>query len=435
MGEITFSGLATGLDTDSIIESLMEIEREPIDSLENDIDYFEAETDAFSTFSGLLENLLTAVDSMDTVEELSAYSATSSDKSALSASADNSAVSGTYHVQVVSLAEAQKDVSAAGFSDTSSTTLSGTLTIGETSIEYSSISLDELVDMVNDSDSGVQASIINDGSDDGYRLVLTAEQAGETIEISGTGSVEWDTASDGHTYSSSQAHVIVDNVDIYSNSNTLTEAIQGVTLDLLEADEDETLTVEVGTDSADISSLMNQFVSSYNNIVEWITDQSENSWGNDSSILSVKRKMQNFLTTQVTGSETLTSLVQLGISTDYETGTISFDSSALDEALEDDPDAVFALLAGDDDTDGVADLFNTYLEGQTDGIDGVYARRKESNDANIKRMENRIEMMELRLEKREEYLRDQYTALEELVSELNSMTSYLDEISASSSSD
>lgn len=434
MSTITFSGLASGLDTDSIVESLMEIEREPIDTLEAEIEYFESETSAYGEFETLLSNLQSSVAMMDTVDELSNYSATLSDSSLFTATASSSAAAGGYHVEVISLAEAQKDVSAEGFSDSDTELLSGSLTIGETDIEYSDVTLQELVTMINAEDTGITAGVINDGTEAGYRLTLRADEAGVTTGISGTGSISIDTTTNGHTYSASQAHIVVDNVDIYSNSNTVTSAIEGVTLELYGAESGSEITMTVATDTEEITSAINSFVSSFNAITQWITDQDENGWANDSSIVGAKRKLQNFLTTTVSASESFTTLVQLGFSTDYQTGQISVDSDTLEAALTSDLDGVLSLFAGNDDADGIADNFYDYLDSETDSTDGILARRTDANDAIIDRTNDRIEIMEMRLEKREETLRAQYTALETLISEMNSQSSYLDEISALNSS-
>ncbi len=426
MSSITFSGLASGLDTDSIIEALMEIEQEPIDSLESDIEYFEAETEAYAELDDLMSDLLDAVEDMDTLKEISSMSATSSNESLLSATATSSAIAGTYHVEVLSLAEAQKDVSSEGFADTDSETLTGSLTIGETTIDYSEVSLSELVSMINEADTGVSASIINDGTENGYRLRLSGDEAGVVTDITGTGSIALDTAANGHTYSAVEAHIVVDNVDIYSTSNTITDAIPGVTLDLNDADEDASLTLKVAVDTEEIETTLDTFVTAYNAIIDWISDQSESDWGSDSTIRGVKQKMQSFLSTQVDTSGAFGSLVELGFESDWETGKISIDSSTLEDALSEDLDSVLALFAGTSTSDGIADIAGDYFDTQTDSIDGIYARRSESNDATIERLNERIERLEARLEKREEYLREQYTAMEEMVSELNNQLSYLE---------
>ena len=425
MSSITFSGLASGLDTDSIIEALLEVEQEPIDSCEADIEYYEAETEAFAELDSLLDDFLDVLEDMDTVKELSTNSATSSDESILSASATGSAVEGTYHIEVVSLAETQKDVSDEGFADKNSTTLSGSLTIGETTIDYSDVTLSELVELVNDADTGVQAAIINDGTENGYRLSLTGEEAGVTTDITGTGSIVIDTATNGHTYDAAQSHIIVDNVDIYGTSNTITSAIPGVTLDLTSAEPDETITMVVATDTDAIEETLDTFVDSYNAIITWISDQSDADWGSDASIRSLKRSMQSFLTTQIEGVGDYNCLTMLGFETDYETGTISIDSTTLSEAFDNDLTGVLEFFSGTNSNDGIADLMGTYFDNQTDSYDGLYARRSSSNNATIDRINDRIDRLEARLEKREEFLREQYTALETMMSELNNQLSYL----------
>ncbi len=429
MSTITFGGLASGLDTDSIIEALMEVEQAPIDSLENDISYYEGETAAFAELDELMSDFLDVLEEMDTIKELSTNSAESSDESILTASAESSAIQGTYHIEVVSLAEAQKDVSDEGFADKNEETLSGSLTIGEETIDYSEISLSELVELINDTDTGVRASIINDGSENGYRLSLTGEEAGVATEISGTGSITIDTATNGHTYSATQAHIIVDNVDIYSNSNTIEDAIPGVTLDLVDADPDETLTLEIATDTEAIEETLDSFVDAYNSIIDWIADQSDSDWGNDSNIRSVKRSMQSFLTTQISNSGSYSSLTLLGFETDYETGKISIDSDTLQDAMDEDIESVLEFFTGTTDSDGIADKMAAYFDLQTDRFDGIYARRSASNDATVTRLNDRIDKLEARLEKREEILRAQYTALEEMMSELTNQLSYLSALS------
>ncbi len=438
MSSVTFSGLASGLDTDSIVESLMEIESEPITQLENDIEYYEAETDAYAELDSLLDTLLTSVEKLDTADDLTTISANSTNEDILTATTTSIAMTGTYHITVESLAEAQKDVSDEGFEDTSTESLTGSLTIGDTTIDYDSVSLTDLVEMINDADAGVEATIINDGSEENpYRLRISGSEAGVTTEISGTGSIEIDTLTDGHTYDASQAHIVVDNIDIYSSSNTIAGAVPGVTLNLNDSDSSDEIVLTVESSTNDIASKIEDFVDSYNTIMEWISAQSDNEvdWANDSSLRGLKRKLQSFISKEISSAGNYTSLASIGLETDYSTGELSFDSSVLSEALSEDPDSVIALLGGTDDDDGIADKMVSYLDAETDSTDGLYARRSNSNDETIDRLNDQIEKLEARLEKREETLLAQFSAMEELISEMNTMSSYLDEISALSSSD
>lgn len=432
MGEITFSGLATGMDTDSIITSLMEIERQPLDSLEADKTYLEAETEAYKEFDTKLDSLLTAVEKLDTINDLASYAATSSDTTLLTATTDSRALPGNYDIEIISLAEVQKDASMEGFADTTSPTLSGSLTIGDTTIDYNEISLGDLRDKINAEDTGISAAIIDDGTENGFRLMLTGDEAGVTTEINGSGSIAIDTAANGHTKNASQAHIILDNIDIYSNSNTIRDAIPGVALDLLDTGTSgDIMTLKIATDTNSIVEKVDTFVTAYNDIINWIGEQSDADWGNDSAITSIQRKMQNLLSTQLGNSSTADSLVHFGFQSDYETGTIGYSSETLIEAIETDWQSVTQVFAGDDENDGIMDMFSDYFDLQTDNSNGAYAQRKTSNDNSIIRIEDNIATMERRLDQRESTLRAQYTALEELISTMNSQMSYLDAISTS----
>ena len=430
MSTITLSGLSTGLDTDSIISALLGVEQESVTKLEEKKEALNKRLEAFKTFDTKLSALQSAVDDLNTAEEFGSNSATLSDESNFSASASGDAAAGSYQIEVVSLASVQKDASAESFTDTTTQNLSGVLTIGGTDINYDNVSLSELAGMINDADTGVSASILQVGTDGDYRLVLTGDSAGIDTEISGTGSISLDTATDGHTRDSTTAHLVVDGVDVYRNANILSDVIPGVTLDLNNVTESgETTRLTIAPDTAAIAEKIDTFVSAYNAIVEFIADQSEESWSNDSAFTSVKRGMQDLLRQQVGG----TSLLKLGLKTDAHAGTISIDSSTLADALEADLESATALFTGNDDEPGLASLFDTFLAAKTNATTGLLASRQKSADANIKRIDSDIERTEARLEAREEFLREQYAALETLVDSLNSQASYLE--SAFSSSD
>nr|WP_320048868.1 flagellar filament capping protein FliD [uncultured Desulfuromonas sp.] len=427
MSTITFSGLATGLDTDSIIESLMEIERAPIDALEEDIEYLEAQNETFESFDTILSELYSAIGALDSVSEFNSLSASTSSDSYVKATASSYTKAGTYQVEVVSLAQQQKDVSEEGFASSSEENLSGTITIGDTTLTYEDASLSSLVDVINDADLGVSASIVDDGTEDGLRLVLTADDAETTPEIYAEGSITIDTATNGHTQDGSMAHVVVDGLDIYSSTNTITSAIYGVTLDLVGVnDSGETTYVQVAADTSSIEENVSSFVTAYNEMINFIDEIGEADSTTAGEFRGVERKMQNLVATMVGGDSVYNSLAALGFETDYLTGEISYDSTTLNDALANNLSDLQALFVGDDDTPGIAVQISNYLDELTDSSDGFVATKVENNEDKIDGMEDQIETYEARLEKREETLTAQFTALETLVSELNSQADYLE---------
>ncbi|MBN2428527.1 MAG: flagellar filament capping protein FliD [Deltaproteobacteria bacterium] len=424
MSTISFSGLASGLDTESIISSLMEIEQAPVTALEEDQEYLETKLEAYTSFDTYLDALNSAVKALDSTSELNAYSATlSSDE--ISTSVSSIAKEGSYNIEVVSLACQQKDIADEGFGDTTTADLSGSITIGEETLEYENVSLSDLVETINSGEYGISASLINDGTEDGYRLILTADQSGSEIDIVATGSITLDTVTDGHTREGSQAHIVVDNIDIYSNSNSIDTAVNGVTLELLDTTEGDTITLNVSTDSDAVVEKVESFVTAYNDVIAYIADQSASDWGSDSEFRSVKRKLQNFISTQIGVEGSFSSLTELGLETDYETGQLTLDTEILSDAIEEDFESFQSLFLGDDDTDGIAVRMADYMAEITDSDTGILAVKEDSTEDNIDRIEEQIERLELRLEKRQENLEAQFTALETLLSELNTTSDYL----------
>jgi flagellar hook-associated protein 2 len=144
----------------------------------------------------------------------------------------------------------------------------------------------------------------------------------------------------------------------------------------------------------------------------------------DSSINSVKRGLQSMLTSMIKTSGSISSLSELGITTQRD-GTLYQNTSKMDAALKDNFDGVVSLLAGEGSVDGVMKKFNYFLLEQTSGTNGLYAGKKKSYDQSVKRIDDQILNMEARVSQREASLRAQYTAMEKLVSGLNAQGSFL----------
>jgi flagellar hook-associated protein 2 len=521
---ISFGGLATGLDTTSLIEQLMEAERTPLSRLETDKSYFNARLSALTQFETKLESFLTKIENLDSATDLQAKKTTLSSEDFFSATPDSEALAGNYQVEVVDLAQVQKSVSLGVADKTASNFGLGTLTLTvgdndpvEIAIDAGNNSLEGIMSAINEADAGVTASIINDGTANPYRLVLTGEDiatnfsltgnlasfngdvtslttggyadqeaklfgsgtislstghditlSGEnnsladirdainlemgttgvsaTIEADGdgdwklvlaggaidstnlTGGAGYDAPSFTTTQNAQQAHIRVDGIDIFSNSNTLTEAIPGVSLDLTRAEEGTVTNLSVDLDENAIKGLIKSFVSGYNDVVSFVTNQSKSEGSNagilvgDSGLNNVKRRLQNMLTTPIEGS--ISSLSQLGLKT-QKNGTLEIDDDTLTEAIQNDLAGVTKLLAGNDSVEGIATRLKSYLDDITDSTDGFFAGRKQSIESNVKRIGKSIERMEMRLEKREQNLFDQFNTLEQLISSMNSTSSYL----------
>ncbi len=524
---ITFGGLATGLDTNAIVDQLMALERQPITRLETDKVWFEARQKAYATLDGTLRAFDANIANLGSSDDLRQKSVSASREDFFSVSSSVDALPGaSYQVEVVSLAQVQKNVSQGYASKTDQNFGVGqlSLTVGtddpvSITIDANNNSLEGVMRAINDADLGVNASIINDGTSSPYRLVLTGKDVattfsmtstlptyngdisaqlmtggftdqtattfgsgtlnlstghqitlsnptnsltdmmdainaetgttgvtasivadgdnfvlslsgGETITTTALTGGKYDSLSLTETQAAAQAHIRVDTIDIYSDSNTLAEAIPGLTLNLTNSEVGAMTNVTVSLDEGAIKSQIEGFVKGYNDVMSFIESQSVRDGsvggilGGESGVNNVKRRLQNLLTTMVRTSGNLSAFSQLGLATQKD-GTIKIDTDTLTEAIKNNLDGVEKLLVGEGTTVGIAVQFQNYLKGMTDSIDGLQATNKKSTEANVKRIDSRIKQIEMRLVKREEIMRKKFNALELLISGMNSQSAFL----------
>ncbi|RKX24617.1 MAG: hypothetical protein DRP47_11100 [Candidatus Zixiibacteriota bacterium] len=522
---ITFGGLATGLDTHAIVDQLMALERQPITRLQTDRTWFESRNTAYGALDGRLRDFLASSESLGSSDDLRRKSISASNEEFFSVTASAEALPGaSYQVEVVSLAQVQKNVSQGYASKDAQNFGLGemTLTFGENdpitiTIDETNNSLEGIMQAINDADVGVNASIINDGTDNPYRLVLTGEtvatdfsltstlpsyngdvsaqlQTGgfssQTADYFGSGTLDLsghqislneannsltdimdainaETATTGitasiiadgdnfilsldnggiinstnfsggydslgltETQAASQAHIRVDTIDIYSNSNTLSEAIPGLSLDLTQAEEGTTTPISVFLDEAAIKSQIETFVQGYNDVMSFIGSQSVQDGsgggilGGDPGMNSIKRRMQSLLTTTNNNSGSFVALSQIGLETQKD-GTIKLNDETLSSVIQNNLEGLDKLLVGEGGSEGIAAKFQNYIEGKIDSIDGFYAVNKKSTQSRLKKIDERIQQIELRLEKKERTMLKKFSAMEELVSGMNSQSDFL----------
>ncbi len=448
---IQFGGLATGLDTSSIIEQLMAVEKQPITRLETDKTWYNDRLTAFTELDTRMKSFAEGIKDLNYSSTLLQRSVMQSSDEFLSASVTTKALSGaSYQVEVVSLAQVQKSVSVTGVvNKTSATFGTGTLNLSADgtsrtiNITSDNNSLEGIMEAINKADAGVSAAIINDGSGTPYRLMLTGANVGKTFSLDSSGltggtnilgSYNLDdgtgTITNPPVQQAGRAHIRVDTLDIYSDSNTLSEAIPGVTLDLLKAEVGMTTSLNVSVDKSNIKASIEAFATGYNEVISFISSQSVMNGssggvlGGDSGVSSIKRHLQNMLTQPFANSGVFTSLSQLGFETQKD-GTLIVNDKTLTAAIDTNLNSIVSLLTGEDGKKGVATQFKDYLFSLTNSSSGMLKTRKDSTDSNIKRIDTKITSIEARLEQRQKTMEAQFSAMETLVSGLNNQSSFL----------
>lgn len=180
---INFAGLATGIDTESIIQKLTELQARPLQRLMARKAQLNARMSAFDQFQGLVRNLQTAAGALSTRNAFSILKGTSSDTNVVTVNPSTDAMPGTYEIRVSKLAQAHKIVSGAHSSDTAEFGVNGRFLLNGKVIEVNATdSLRTIANKINGANAGVTASIINaDGGQ--YYLTLTANETGKNSQI------------------------------------------------------------------------------------------------------------------------------------------------------------------------------------------------------------------------------------------------------------
>jgi flagellar hook-associated protein 2 len=462
MASISSPGIGSGLDINGIISKLMSVESRPLTQFATKEASFQAKLTAFGTLKGALSSLQTAALALTKTDTFTGMSASSSDGTLFSASASSSASTGNYDLAVTTIAKAHSLRTHVDYG--SSTFDSGTLRIqigSGTAVDInisSASTLSQVSQAINDAKAGVKATVINDGTAD--RMVLTSETTGIAGAITLTaptsnsdgdlrldnliGIDDPDTApSEGflrETQAATDAKFSLNGVTITRSSNTIDDAVAGVTIKLLKEPASQTdpitpitgkLTVSQNTGA--VTSAVSTFVKAYNDAITAIKNSTTYDVANkkaailtgDGTARTIQSQLFGLAGTGVTGiAGGISRLSDVGITVQKD-GTLSLDSSKLTTALADPDKNVAGLFTQTTNgNEGIAVRFNKLLDGVV-GSSGLIASRSDGINASIKDLQKRADSFSLRLESIEKRYRAQFTALDTLVASMNQTSSYL----------
>ena len=391
MATITALGTGSGLDLESIISSFMQVERQPLQAIATQKTAFQSKISAYGTVKSALTTFQSSVSALSSASKFNAQKATSSDTSILTAKTDGSATVGNFDITVSQLAKSQK-IASSGFASSSTTVGTGTLTIsfgtydsvGNTftanadkddltvTIDSSNNTLEGIRDAINDLNGDVTATIINNGTTS--QLVMTSKDSGEinTLKIS----VDDDDGDDTNTSGLSQlaydptaatnsgknmseiqeaknALLTIDGIDIEKSSNTIDDAVDGLTLTLLKTtDTGESVSLGIESDVDTIKESIQKFVDAYNKLnttFEDLTKYNETDKTKsgkligDATLRTISYQIKSVLTNSV-GSGDLTTLSDVGVSFD-DSGNLALDAEKLNDAIESDFSDIATLFA------------------------------------------------------------------------------------------
>ncbi len=438
MSAITFSGLSSGIDSAKIIEQLLYLERTPIRHLEQTKSNYQNQLSIVQGINSKLQALQTKAASMDTLGDFLSYSTTTTDEDKVTATALGTASPGTYKIEISQLARAERTYSEPyEFKDLADAAGNGNLRITidsvDTDIEIKDTdTVEMIVGKINSSEAEVSASLLS--TTEGYRIQVTGNNTGSDNEITfvegGTLSLNFE----GNIYQTAlNASLEVDDYPISSPDNEVEDAITGLTLSLKDITTGDNITV--AADTTAIKAKVNEFISSYNEVLSTIHDEfaftgeakSANRLAGDSTLRSVQQQLATTISSQLSGlTGSFSALSQIGISTNTD-GTLSIDDDDLETAISTDTLGVGQLFAGTSDNlnDGIADQIDDLVETFVDFSDGVLTAKTSGLNTTIGNLTDSISSYEARVSMKEGQLRTQFMNLELAMSNLTSQSNFL----------
>jgi flagellar hook-associated protein 2 len=448
MSTISSTGIGSGLDIDSLVSKLVAAEKSAGQTrIDNKKGKLTEQFSAMATLMGGMSAFQSGLNSLVSAGSFNSRSVSVSDDAAFTAKAVSSAAAGSYDVQVQQLAKASQ-LGSDAFASASTAVGTGKLTI---SVGDSSFSIDvaeggkslaNIRDAINKSaaNKGVQASLLTDV--EGTHLVLTSVKTGASHALKVTASggdgglqkLIYDPNGTKNMELRSEAKdavVFVSGYEIHSDSNTVSNAIEGVTLALkAPTAQDNTVLLNVARDDTAIQDAAKKFVDAYNSLAGTIKslskyDVSTGSAGTllgDAMLRNIDSQVRKLVSSPVSGvNGSYTTLASLGITTQAD-GKLKLDPVRFNAALAANPGAVSDIFTSDK---GVA-VKLADLMGEKTSVKGELTVRSSNITDSLVDLKDQQDALNARMKVIQDRYFKQFNALDTLLGQLNNTASSLD---------
>jgi flagellar hook-associated protein 2 len=460
MASITSVGTGSNLDLEGLITKIITNERTaPENRLNLKQTTLEATVSALGNIKSALSDFQTSLAKLKSASFFTARSAVASDTSLISATASPGTDPGAYTIEVLAMAKAHK-VASANFATAATPVGSGTLNIGVGSSTFdvaitagTNDTLAGIRDAINSApgnNGSVRASIltVSDGlGGTASKLVLNSSTSGvsHAISVAVTGDadgIDNDNAGLSKLISANlsqinpaqDAEITIDGFPATSSTNQFSDAIPGVTINVLKQGPDPlnplSSSVTVAVDKSGVKTAIEGFVANYNalaTILNAVTNydpatQTRGLMSGDAGVSAMESRVRRLMadTASNTTPGALNTLADIGISTNLN-GLISLNDAQLSNALNNKFDDFAALFTG---TNGIASRLDT-LTTQLTGSGGTFSARATSLQEQLAKVQVQKDALNTRLTALESRYRKQFSALDSLVNQLNSTGSFL----------
>ena len=456
MASFTSLGVGSGLPLDTLLNNLTIAEKKRLNPITQQQTDNTARLTAYGTLKSALEKFQTANTALNKPELFRSSNVTSSTED-LKATTEAGAAPGIYTISVTQLAQAQ---SLSTKSVTSNKEAlgdgSGTRTIKieqpgrkeplEIKLSQDKTTLDDISKAINDTDSGISASIVK-VKDGEFKLVLTAAEGLDskmTISVDGDSKRNDLLAYDSKTGTGKMTELVqaqnskltMNGIDIERQSNKVTDAPQGVTLELTKKVTDARVTVTKSNDKA--TEAIKGWVDAYNSLIDTFNtltkykavDAGAEGQDKDNGALvgdSVVRTIQTGIRAQFanSGSEgAFKTLNEIGIKQDGKTGKMSIDDTKLKKALDENTASVRELLAGDGKETGITTKIAAEVKSYL-ADDGIIDNAQDSINATLKKLTKQYLSVSASIDDMVARYTAQFTQLDSMMSKLNNTSTYL----------
>jgi flagellar hook-associated protein 2 len=424
---VAFSGLVSGLDTTSIIQSIVSAAEASETQYQTQQQTIASQQSAISSISASLSSLGSFAQTLEDPTTSQLMTASSSD-STISVAVSGTAQPGTHSMRVEQLATAQTVSSNTFASDTAGVAGTGSLTIASgtgssatsASISYGSTdTLDSIATKINNANAGVTASVLYDGTS--YRLMVasTATGTANAATFTETGNALGLSNSANVTIPAANAEVNIDGIQVTRPTNVIDDALPGTTLTLNSVPPSTAAnsTVTVSTDTTGLTNLLNTFVSNFNAVSSALSVQmTYNSSASTQEPLfgdPTMQQLQGSLGSIVSQDFGGLNLTDLGLSID-EDGNMSLDATTLDATLQANPNAITKLMTANGFGTALYNMTAMYTDPATGALTTETQSLTDQNN-NLQSDINQIQSNATALQTR---LQDEFNQLESTMSSL-----------------
>ena len=460
MASISSLGIGSGLDLNGLLDKLSKAEQQRLTPYTTQQTSYNAQLTAYGTLKGSLEKFDNLSKELAKPTFFNNTTASKHDQFAITTT--DKAVAGNYSVEVLKLAQPQTLTTQAPVTD--QTEKLGTAGSSDRSISITAgnppknvniplsddqTSLVEMRDAINNAKAGVNASIMRVGDND-YQLALSSTTTGEKNTISvqvnnddKLGAIlNYDPTAKSNamkqTVAGQDAEVLVNGTKIKRSTNSIADALQGVTIDLKTVTKkDEPQNLVISTDKTGTADKIKSWVDNYNSLLDTFnsltkytpvkTGEAQNAKNGallgDNTLRGIQSSIKSALSAAQDNPD-LKGLGNLGISTNTKTGKLEIDSTKLNKAIDEKPTQVANFFAGNGTDTGMATEIHNEIQSYIKA-GGIIENSTKSINTNLDRLNSQITTVTASIQSTIDRYKQQFVQLDTMMSKLSGTGDYL----------